>query len=383
MPIPTPPAISFDLFPTLTRAQIDAARTSAWYDTFEDLTFPAIVIDVASLGEDEAFIHWLESDSIFLPEGSEGLNPPSASLTAVEEEDTAISGRPRVSSSASDGSSSSSSSSSEAPVYRLPALNEAIRDALRSYGGAVFPKLNWTSPKDAAFILPQTSSGPLHCQSPSDVYLLLKSSDFISHDMDPERAYGEPEGERPKIELVLKRFEDINPAREVRCFVRNNALIGITQRDLNYYDHLQSEETRSQICDTVRALWEDEIRENYGGGDLVDVFDLYLSPKSASAKIIDFQPYRPSTDPLLFTYDELLDIVESAFEPIPRGEADDRPRLPIFRIIESRAHPEANRNAPAYQTNMMPLEMIEMGEGRNMAEFKEAWEEAVAAGMAE
>ncbi|WWD18786.1 hypothetical protein CI109_103241 [Kwoniella shandongensis] len=380
MPIPTPQAASFDLFPTLTRAQIDAARTSAWHYTFEDLTFPAMVIDLSSSGEEEAFIHWLESDSIFLPEGSEGANPPPASISPIEES-AASSSRPRASSTASNASSSSSSS--EAPVYRLPNLNAAIRDALHKYGGAVFPKLNWTSPKDAAFILPQTSSGPLHCQSPSDVYLLLKSSDFISHDLDTERAYGEEEGSaggRPKIELVLKKYEDINPAREVRCFVRNNALIGVTQRDLNFYDHLQSEETRTQICDTVRELWEDEIRENYEGGPDY-IFDLYLSPKMTSAKIIDFQPYRPSTDPLLFTYDELLDITETAFEP-PSDSEVTRPRLPIFKIIESRAHPDANRNAPAYQANMMPLEMIEMGEGRNMAEFKEAWDEAVAAGMA-
>lgn len=51
--------------------------------------------------------------------------------------------RSRSNSDASD----SSSSSSVAPVYHLPKLNAAVRQAIEQYDGAVFPKLNWTSPK--------------------------------------------------------------------------------------------------------------------------------------------------------------------------------------------------------------------------------------------
>lgn len=36
---------------------------------------------------------------------------------------------------------------------------------------------------------------------------------------------------------------------------------------MNFYDHLQPEEVRSKISRTVREFWEDEIRENYEGGD--------------------------------------------------------------------------------------------------------------------
>ena len=90
--------------------------------------------------------------------------------------------------------------------------------------------------QDAAFILPQTSHGPLHCTSPADIYLLLKSSDFISHGLDPVRAYAtgeeipeeseEPDRSGLKVELVLKEYQDVNPSREMRCFVRENVLIG-------------------------------------------------------------------------------------------------------------------------------------------------------------
>ncbi|KAL0240680.1 hypothetical protein I308_106479 [Cryptococcus tetragattii IND107] len=374
MPVPALLSQVYTLFPTLTREQIDAARTSAWYDTFADITFPAKFIDLKELGEEEEFLRWLESDSIFLPEGSEGIQPPPIST---------VSDSPPTPRSRSNSNASGSSSSSVAPVYHLPKLNAAVRQAVEQYSGAVFPKLNWTSPKDAAFILPQASSGPLYCSSPADIYLLLKSSDFISHDLDNKRAYSGAQDpqieENPKIELVLKKFESLNPSREIRCFVRNNMLVGITQRDMNFYDHLQPEEVRNKISRTVRDFWEDEIRGNYEGGDDY-VFDLYLSPNFDSVIIIDFQPYRESTDSLLFTYEELLSILQDA---LSTSDSESRPRLPIFKIIDSQAHPAVTRNAPTYQSNMMPLEMIEFSEGRNMAEFKEAWDEAVRMGMTE
>lgn len=134
----------------------------------------------------------------------------------------------------------------------------------------MFPKLNWTSPRDAAFLLPQTAYGPLHCTSPADVYLLLKSSDFVQHDIDPARAY-EAAAAAPdsapldRIELVLKKFVEMNPSREVRCFVRDNILLGISQRDSNFYDHLQGQGAQVAITDTVRAFWEDEVMDNYEG----------------------------------------------------------------------------------------------------------------------
>jgi hypothetical protein len=81
------------------------------------------------------------------------------------------------------------------------------------------------------------------------VYLLLKSSDIIHHDLDSSRAYtsgsgilaegvsevedhSDPtsasglEGLEIRLELVLKPFIEMNPSREMRCFVRDNVLVG-------------------------------------------------------------------------------------------------------------------------------------------------------------
>lgn len=81
--------------------------------------------------------------------------------------------------------------------------------------------------QDAAWVLPMSS--PLRCTSPADVYLLLKSSDFISHDLDPEMIFQYCE-ERPqayKLELVLRKWYPVDRVREFRCFVRQEMFLGI------------------------------------------------------------------------------------------------------------------------------------------------------------
>ena len=44
------------------------------------------------------------------------------------------------------------------------------------------PKLNWSAPKDATWISLKQNS--MECNTPNDIYLLLKSSDFITHDLE-------------------------------------------------------------------------------------------------------------------------------------------------------------------------------------------------------
>jgi hypothetical protein len=56
MPIPTHTGPEPSVFPSLTIAQIDAARTSAWYHIFEDLTIPSIIINLKELGEKDLFL---------------------------------------------------------------------------------------------------------------------------------------------------------------------------------------------------------------------------------------------------------------------------------------------------------------------------------------
>jgi hypothetical protein len=56
MPIPTPTMAEQPIFPTLTPAQIDATRTSAWLSTFEEITPKTSIVDLDNVGEKDAFL---------------------------------------------------------------------------------------------------------------------------------------------------------------------------------------------------------------------------------------------------------------------------------------------------------------------------------------
>ena len=77
------------------------------------------------------------------------------------------------------------------------------------------------------------ASSPLKCTSPVDVYLLLKSSDFVQHDLDLDLIFdGCDPADRAEttasyeLELVLRKWYPVDRARELRCFVRQEVLIG-------------------------------------------------------------------------------------------------------------------------------------------------------------
>ncbi len=109
----------------------------------------------------------------------------------------------------------------------FPEFDNQIKNALNELGGKGFIKLNWSSPKDAAWSL-----NKLHCQRISDVYILLKSSDFITHDLSQAfETCSNLDSSREivsdfKYYLVVREWISINPSMEFRCFVYKNRLIG-------------------------------------------------------------------------------------------------------------------------------------------------------------
>ncbi|KAJ8302129.1 hypothetical protein KUTeg_021116, partial [Tegillarca granosa] len=117
----------------------------------------------------------------------------------------------------------------QAESPQFPELEAVVRQKINKLGGAIFPKLNWSSPRDASWIALDKT---LKCTCPSDIYLLLKSSQFISYDLTKAFVNCEDyEEEKDKInmkyELVLRRWIDLNPALEFRCFVKNNKLFDV------------------------------------------------------------------------------------------------------------------------------------------------------------
>jgi len=132
-----------------------------------------------------------------------------------------------------------------ASQYDFPQLTQSLVVALNALGGAVVPKLNWSTPKDATWV----NEGTLKCQTPGDVYLLLKSSDFVLHDLETlqaaisknsneegssmrnneaiQKSNNEDtitENNQFQLELVLRKWCNFYPSMEFRCFVRDNEL---------------------------------------------------------------------------------------------------------------------------------------------------------------
>jgi len=273
--------------------------------------------------------------------------------------------------------------------------------------------------QDAAWLLP--SSSPLRCTSPADVYVLLKSSDFVLHDLDAESVFdgcvdnpkdgnddaeGEVEvdvdvevgggggggsvracahgtrGGAYRLELVLRKWFAIDPSREMRAFVRDGVLVGISQRDMNYYDFWNEPETQSKIVSCFEAYWAAHVKPNWTGPTSYTL-DALLTRDLTRFHIIDFNPYAPRTDALLFTYDELATLFDIATTHIPVSASSSPPPIPMLRVIDSRAHPAAAHNAPQHQHNMVPLEALTLSEGRSVEEFAAAWMEQVMRGTTE
>ncbi|KAF8480698.1 D123-domain-containing protein [Gautieria morchelliformis] len=356
-PSPPPP-----LFPAHSRRYIAAFQFSAWHAAFARVSPRAVVTHPL----DGAFRAYLEADGVVVPEGADdGVSDPSSDEDDATEPDAPA--RPR-------------------PAF--PHLDAQIRAAVREYD-AVFPKLNWTAPQDASWILPT-----LRCTSPADVYLLLKSSDFVSHDVDPQLAFAgcapgpgpSTASDRPEhphdLELVLKKWHPMDRGREFRCFVRDEILIGISQRDVNYYPHLNEQDTRDKILRSIVYFWVRHVRLKFvGGGDYV--FDIHMTRDLSSAHILDFNPYHPKTDALLFTYDELLQLLMSASTSAAASTPDEPSFTPVLRTITSASHPAAARNAPSNQHNAVPFEALQMSAGNDIGTFSAMWQEELQKSMYE
>ncbi|KAJ3190461.1 hypothetical protein HDU85_000759 [Gaertneriomyces sp. JEL0708] len=336
---------------------------SSWYPIFSSVTLQSRIIPVS-----EDFIEYLNADGIFLPLDGNGL--PQHGFSSDEEEESASSDertsldeesdkwrnemlarfRPAGDESDSDGNDDETV---EPSVPSFPQLQAEIESAIQAFGGAVFPKMNWSSPKDAAWI---ATGSTLKCNSASDVFLLLKGSDFIAHDLS--HAFEECELQEssvptrpPHFELVLRKWYDLRPSMEFRCFVKDHALVAITQRDTsNYYDFLppMKEELKQKIVE----FYENKVKNQFPDKDYV--FDVYISQKGQrKVWLIDINPFSRVTDTLLFDWQEILQFTNES---------------PEFRVING--HWELSNVAqPAFSSNRLPREVIDVSNGASIEQF--------------
>ena len=299
------------------------------------------------------------------------------------------------------------------PSTEWPEIHEAIKAAITELDGKVVPKLNWSAPKDATWI---SATNSMECRTPNDIYLLLKSSNFITHDL--QHPFDDCVDERidtssdptPQLtladipyNLVLRKHFIMNPSVEFRCFVRRRRLLAICQRDLNYFEFLFS--MTDDLRRVIQRFFDEKLRDTFP--DESYTFDVYLPPPHRKVWLIDFNPWAPRTDPLLFGWTELLTMpepdsrprsesssnskaqnssspakamTESNSAPAPQGDPATSGLLPEFRLVK-RDDPEAyGFNSPQYGAHKLPREVVDASKGGEggLREFAERWKDILA-----
>nr|ACO10950.1 Cell division cycle protein 123 homolog [Caligus rogercresseyi] len=267
-------------------SEVQACDISSWYESYKDLTYPTTLLPLP-----KAVLEYLKEDSsLILPSecDSEGYFDQNSSDSECELEDEG---------------------SEEGPRPSFPEFSTALQEVLKQGTGKFFIKLNWSSPRDAHWV----SSSGLLCKTLTDVYLLLKSSHFILHDLTNPFKDCQKNSEEEKnaalqgsqYVLALREWSSINPGHEFRCFVRGGNLIGISQRDpTSFYDYILRQETsikRSILNFFESHLWDFPLQSF--------VFDVVSSSKGGIT-LMDFNPFGPTTDGLLFEWEELLNYEE-------------------------------------------------------------------------
>lgn len=261
-----------------------ACQFSSWYPRYcsapgrRNTTIPSVILDLPA-----DFVDYLQADGVQLPKGVTASCIFSTPKQDDEDED-----------------SSWSSSTETAASFDFPELNEQVELAIKQLGGAVVPKLNWSCPKDAVWM----NGGTLKCETAGDVYLLLKSSDFVAFDLN--KATTEVMDQSPSevnYQLILRKWSNLYPSQEFRVFVRERQIRAISQRQATqYYPHILEQVDHYQQL--IQQFW-DEHMERAPCDDVV--MDVYIDKKDR-VWLIDFNVWGSRTDALLFTWSEIAQL---------------------------------------------------------------------------
>ncbi|KZF21354.1 D123-domain-containing protein [Xylona heveae TC161] len=370
-------------FPPVTKTHILNCSYHNWYPLYRSVTPKARLIPLTA-----PFLSYLRADGIILP--------PEDPQARDDDEDSGI----------FSSDSSTVSDDQEDPSTQFPEVHARINEVIDELGGRVVPKLNWSSPKDATWI---AATNSMECQSANEIYLLLKSSDFITHDLehvfddvedeDPAETASKAPAPPPKTiddipyHLILRKHVQMNPSVEFRCFVRQRTLVAICQRDLNHFDFLfpMIPALRSRI----QSFFVDHLKNTFPDDNFV--FDVYIPPPHERVWLIDINPWAMRTDPLLFSWLEILtmntnvsnDHAEDYASVSSDGskdtgslenEVEEVPFVPEFRLVK-KDDPEAySFNTPQYSAHKMPKDVVDASRGGPgaMREFAEHWKEILA-----
>lgn len=327
--------------PAYTRAQVDHCAFTAWYDRLAHVSIKSEVIPLPP-----AFVSLLLADGV-------KLALPPKKIQELHE---------------NDGPDASQDADAERSV------REGVERALRRFDGQVFPKLNWSCPRDASWML----GGSLKCSSYEDVFLLLKASDFIVHDLTQPYAGCSDVNVHTNVHtdtnvhtnvhtnvqhLVLKKWCNFFDSMHFRAFIVARRLVGISQRHCDeFYEFLLAEQ--DALCDAIYRFFYEHLRPRDAFPDEDIIVDVYVD-KQRRVFLVDVNVFGGVTDPLLFSWEELLEMRDEihrrralrrgtdlsiADEEDEAEEEDQEDQTVDFRIVESaqgiRPHPLSAYRTP-------------------------------------
>ncbi|VDL64101.1 unnamed protein product [Hymenolepis diminuta] len=268
----------------MNKSEIIACAFESWYSKFEDITINSVIMDLP-----DEVLEYIKTAPLVVPKNA---------VPVVAERD-------EFSDDSDEESWSDGGEDGELESTTFPEFEEKVNKIIGDFNGEVFPKLNWSSPKDVAWI---NFGSSLKCTKASDVLVLLKASDFIGYDIYKPFYHCTDLNERDStypLKLVLRRWYPIRPDGEFRCFIRSNHLVALCQRHHDsYYSFIETEKDniKQVICNFFdRNIKEKFPLENY----VMDVFVNYKFKSSKCVMLIDFNVYGPPTDGLLFDFDEV------------------------------------------------------------------------------
>jgi len=201
--------------------EVNRCQIQEWYPKFKSVSIKTQIHELP-----ESFIQYLLDDAgpFLLPVSIYNDDAlPNRLHNPEEEEDYQV----------SEGSGDESEQPSPPPSF--PELELKIKESIESLGGAVFPKLNWSAPKDSAWI---STTGSLRCVMFSEIALLLRSSESLIYDLCHayDSCCDKSSSSPHNFFLALRKwYPSLRPEMEFRCFVQGQNLVGISQREVTTF----------------------------------------------------------------------------------------------------------------------------------------------------
>ena len=187
--------------------------------------------------------------------------------------------------------------------------------------------------------------------------------------------------------------------------MRNRRLIGVSQREMNHFEFLF--DLRGKFKSLIQWFLEEVILPKFNEENFV--FDVYIPPPHERVWLIDINPWAPRTDPLLFSWLELLQMpepeesrqrvvrlqlrpegsedqngagegqngIDAEEEDESSGDETDEEQLPFdpeFRLVQS-DDPEAYQFASTkYSAHKMPKDVVDASmTPSGMKEMMDEW----------